>query len=76
MYARKMAAQFAAQTWYEEKRAGQGSPNDTARFVRENWALFLPIAHEGWGQLLLRIAGEGPEQRMRRGRSLTAARTG
>jgi hypothetical protein len=65
MNARKVAAQFAAYAWYEECRAGKPSQQETARFVRENWKAFLPIAHEGLGKLLLRI-GRRPEHRRRR----------
>jgi hypothetical protein len=58
MDARKVAAYFAAHAWYEESRAGQRSPDEAARFATENWTAFLPVAHEGWGRLLLRVASQ------------------
>jgi hypothetical protein len=56
MNAPKSAAQFAAYAWYEKCRAGRQSPQEAARFARENWTAFLSVAHEGWGKLLIRIA--------------------
>jgi hypothetical protein len=66
MNARKVAAQFAAYAWYEETRAGKESPAETARFAREHWAAFLPVASEGWGRLLLRIASPRTNHRHQR----------
>jgi hypothetical protein len=60
MDARTEAAKFAAYTWYTECRAGQPSPTEAARFARENWTAFLPVAHEGWGRLLLWVAQARP----------------
>jgi hypothetical protein len=62
MKARKVAAQFAAYTWYQEKRTGQQSPGEAIRFARENWTAFLPVADKGWGQLLIRISSERVKQ--------------
>jgi hypothetical protein len=56
MNARKIAAEFAAYTWYEESRAGQRSPTESRRFARNHWTAFLPVAHEGLGKLLIRLA--------------------
>ena len=56
MDARKVAAQFAAYAWYEESRAGRQSRNEAARFAEENWTAFLPVAQEGLGRLIMRIA--------------------
>ena len=56
MNAQKMAAQFAAYTWYEKCRAGRQSPEETTQFARENWTAFLSVAHESWGRLLIRMA--------------------
>jgi hypothetical protein len=56
MHATKSAAQFAAYAWYEKCRAGRLSPEEAYRFARENWTAFLPVAHAGWGKLLIRIA--------------------
>jgi hypothetical protein len=55
MDARKIAAKFAAYAWYEESRA-ISSRNEAARFARKNWSAFLPVADQGWGRLLIRIA--------------------
>jgi hypothetical protein len=67
MDARKVAAQFAAHAWYHESRAGEQSADEAARFARDSWAAFLPVADEGWGRLLLRVAsrwaGRGRERR-------------
>jgi hypothetical protein len=60
MDARKVAAQFAAYVCYQESRGGQPSPAEAARFATESWTAFLPVAPEGWGRLLLRVAKAGP----------------
>jgi hypothetical protein len=67
MEARKVAAQFAAYVWFENTRAGQPTEVQKVRFARENWHRFLPIAPEGLGRLLLRIA-RGPSQKPQRRR--------
>ncbi len=58
MKPQEAAARFAALTWYIECRQ---DPSETVRkearrFARQNWAAFLPVAHEGLGRLLLRVA--------------------
>jgi hypothetical protein len=58
MDARKVAAQFAALTWYEESRVGKRSRNEAARFAKENWTAFLPVANEGWGKLLIQVIAQ------------------
>jgi hypothetical protein len=75
MDARKVAAQFAAYTWYEESRAGNHSHDEAMRFAHDHWSAFQPIAHQGLGQLLIRLATPRPKQkRVRRTiRSLAAA---
>jgi hypothetical protein len=55
MKARKVAARFAARTWYEEVRGGRQSREETVDFVRSHWQTFLPVANVGLGRLLLRI---------------------
>jgi hypothetical protein len=56
-----VAAQFAAFLWFTGRRDSLGKPVEEARrFARENWELFLPVAHEGVGRLLLRIARVRP----------------
>jgi hypothetical protein len=57
MNARKVAAQFAAHVWFENARRGKARPEEIARFARENWRTFLPLAQEGLGRLLIKIAG-------------------
>jgi hypothetical protein len=57
-----IAAQFAAFAWYTKHRQ---APSRTAqaearRFSKQNWQFFLPVAHEGWGRLLLRVAKTRP----------------
>ena len=75
MDARKVAAQFAAYAWYEESRAGKQSRDEAMRFAHDHWSAFQPVAHEGLGQLLIRLAAPKPQQkRVRRtSRSLAAA---
>jgi hypothetical protein len=58
----EMAARFAAFAWYTDHRQ---TPSRTAqaearRFSRQNWHVFLPVAQEGWGKLLLRVAKVRP----------------
>jgi hypothetical protein len=66
MEARKLAAQFAAYTWFENTQAGQADEDAKARFAKENWQQFLPIAQEGLGRLLLKIAAGRPSKRRNR----------
>jgi hypothetical protein len=73
MNAATLAAQFAAYAWYEDCGPGKQSSSEAARFARANWTLFLPVAHEGWGRLLLRIAKARPTRRRRRGGERTDA---
>jgi hypothetical protein len=56
MYPLKMSAQFAAYAWYAEVR-GQTTHDEALRFAERDWTNFLPAAHEGWGKLLMRVAG-------------------
>lgn len=63
MKALEMAARFAAFAWYTDCRQ---APSRTAqaearRFSKENWQAFLPVAHGGWGRLLLRVAKLRPK---------------
>jgi hypothetical protein len=69
MDARRVAAQFAAFTWYEENRVGKRSRKEAARFAKENWTAFLPVADEGWGTLLIRVISQRAKRhRIRRRR--------
>lgn len=64
MDARKVAAQFAAYTWYEAVRTGQVTEREKTRFARQNWQAFVPVASQGLGRLLTRIArGRRPAAR-------------
>ncbi|MBY0526695.1 MAG: hypothetical protein K2R98_25080 [Gemmataceae bacterium] len=57
MNALKISAQFAAYTWYSKNRPDNAETRETAsEFARNNWISFLPLAHEGLGRLLMRIA--------------------
>jgi len=65
MDARKVAAQFAAFTWFQDKIAGPSVPAEATRFANENWSEFLTIADEGWGRLLIRLFEERECRRRR-----------
>lgn len=69
MEARKVAAQFAAYVWFEATQRAERSEEEKIRFARENWRLFVAVAPEGLGRLLLKIAG-GRSSRQRRGEQL------
>lgn len=56
MKAQKVAAQFAAYVWCENVRESTPSADEKARFANKNWKPFLPIANEGLGRLLIKIA--------------------
>jgi hypothetical protein len=73
MDARKVAAQFAAHTWYEEVGDGRLCPNEATRFAKENWPTFLPVAQVGLGKLLIRIASARTRRRKRRSLGLAVA---
>jgi hypothetical protein len=75
MNASKIAAEFAAYTWYEESRAGQQGRKESWQFARNHWKAFLPVAHEGLGKLLIRVASQKAKRRRKReqGRNLVLA---
>ncbi len=52
------AARYAAFTWYLDTGKGPtgARENRARRFAAESWPAFLPVAQEGWGRLLLRVA--------------------
>lgn len=53
-----LSAQFAAFTWFEECIAEKPDAHEQAmKFAQENWRAFLGSAHEGFGQLLMRLGG-------------------
>lgn len=59
----EMSARFDAFIWYiNNRRAPKPTLQAEAkRFSQENWQAFLPVAHEGLGRLLLRIARVRPQ---------------
>jgi hypothetical protein len=56
----RVSAQFVAYSWFMKHNAVQPSAAAAAQFARSNWASFLPCAHQGLGQLLIRIARPAP----------------
>jgi len=72
MKARKVAAQFAAYTWYQENRTGQQWPGEAIRFAKENWTAFFAGADEGWGRLLIRIGSQRAKRQRKRHRCLAS----
>jgi hypothetical protein len=66
MKARKVAAQFTAYVWFENHEA-KASEEEKAQFTKADWKTFLPIAHEGLGRLLIKIAaGRSTSHRRRK----------
>lgn len=76
MNARKTAAQFAARVWYTEVRAANPSLGEAVRFAKQNWTAFLPVASEGLGRLLHRIASPSQQRRRRNFRPALLAQVG
>jgi hypothetical protein len=64
----KMAAQFAAFAWYSKHRQAPSgiTQAEARRFSKQNWQIFLPVAHKGWGRLLLRVAKARPNSQQQR----------
>ena len=63
----EIAARFTAFAWYTNCRQ---APSKTAqaearRFAEENWKTFLPLANQGLGRLLLRVAKTRKARRRR-----------
>ena len=80
-----VSAQLAAFVWFTHgKTCLDGRTRSEAmRFARDNWEAFLPLAHEGLGRLLLKIARRpapkrrrGAPSRLRRLPHLAAAEVG
>ena len=69
----EIAARFAAFAWYTNHRQAprRTTEAEAGRFSEQSWQAFLPVAHEGWGRLLFRVAkarrnsqhGPGPMSR-------------
>jgi hypothetical protein len=54
MDARKVAAHFAAFVWFSNR--SPRTREEAVRFADDAWPAFLPLAHEGLGRLLIKIA--------------------
>jgi len=54
----EIAGRFAAFAWYINSRQAPSrtAQTEARRFSEQNWQVFLPVADEGWGRLLLRVA--------------------
>jgi hypothetical protein len=66
---RKVAAHFAAFVWFVNRNPQ--AQEQALPFANDNWPAFLPLAHEGLGRLLTKIATPqvAPARRTRRRRS-------
>jgi hypothetical protein len=51
---RKVAAHFAAFVWFASRNSK--TQEEAVQLANDNWPAFLPLAHEGLGRLLLKIA--------------------
>jgi hypothetical protein len=70
MSARTTSAQFAAFVWFTAHAHNTGTTQaDAMRFARKNWRTFLPLAHEGLGRLLLRLANAPVKPRCKKPRA-------
>lgn len=58
----ELSARFAAFVWYTNHRQApaQTTQAEARQFANESWRAFLPVAQEGLGKLLLRIANVRP----------------
>jgi hypothetical protein len=54
----EISARFAAFAWYIDYRQAPSRTlqAEARRFSEENWQAFLPVAQEGLGRLMLRVA--------------------
>jgi len=63
----QVSAQFAAFTWFAAGKPETAQTEEAARrFAQDNWLSFLPCAHKGWGELLIRVAEPSPARKRRR----------
>jgi hypothetical protein len=52
----ELSARFAAFTWYMDCRTTcESLQGEALQFAAQHWKAFLPVAHEGFGKLLLRV---------------------
>jgi hypothetical protein len=57
MHPLQVAARFAAYVWFIESNPEKPASREEAlRYARDNWAAFIPCAHEGLGRLLLKLS--------------------
>ena len=58
----EIAARFAAFAWYTKHRQAPSriTEAEARQFSKQNWQMFLPLANEGWGRLLLGVAKARP----------------
>jgi hypothetical protein len=64
----KVSAQFAAFVWYtNHEKTAPRQPRAAAKFARDNWVAFLPVADEGLGNLLIKVGS--PKKHTRRAQS-------
>ncbi len=52
---REVAAHFAAFVWFSNRNP-KTREEEAVQYANDNWHAFLPLAHEGLGRLLLKIA--------------------
>ena len=61
-----VSAQLAAFVWFTDRYPNPcDRREDAMRFASQNWEVFLPLAHEGLGRLLLKIANGRATRRKR-----------
>jgi hypothetical protein len=52
-----VSAQFAAYLWFnDQKKSADVCRTEAMQFAHAHWKEFLPLAHQGVGRLLLRLA--------------------
>jgi len=58
MHPLEIAARFAAFTWITNRHQTPSNfvQAEARRFSEENWKMFLPLANQGLGRLLLQVA--------------------
>jgi len=62
----QMSARFAAYVWYLRQPKNMDRTKTEAHvFAKKNWEQFLPIAPEGFGRLLVKLAKAKKRDRVR-----------
>jgi hypothetical protein len=73
----QISAQFAAYTWFLHGNAGLPvTEEEASAFARDNWEAFLHCAHNGLGQLLIRLADPRRQQLTRLARITRQSKRG